>query len=149
MNRRTLPALALTAFALSVVAHAQTSQPSGAIRGIVKGRDGRALSGVTVRIINQETGASRSAKTGTSGDFSFPLVLSGTYDVTFSGSGLKPIKDSNVHVTLGNSATVNPVMETAEAAATVEVVAAAGLVTRPRSTACPPSTRAWWSRFPW
>ena len=74
MFHRRLPALTLTALAFSVVAHAQSSQTSGAVRGAVRDRAGRAVAGASIRVQNQETGVSRSTRSGATGEFSFPLL---------------------------------------------------------------------------
>ena len=128
MSRRPLSCVALTAFALSVVAHAQTSQTSGALRGIVKDRSGRAISGASVRVTNTETGSGRTEKTGAAGDYSLPLLPSGIYDVLVTATGYKPVKEGGIRVTLGNSVTVSPSLEASEAGATVEVVAASAAI---------------------
>ena len=127
MLLRRTPIAVLTAFALSVVAHAQTSQTSGALRGIVKDRSGRAISGANIRVANLETGAGRTVRSGAAGDYTFPLLPSGTYEVLVSAPGFKPVKE-NVRVTLGNSVTLSPMLEASEVGAVVEVVAAAGTV---------------------
>ncbi len=128
MRRNHLPTVVLTVFALSVVAHAQTSQTSGAIKGIIKDRNGRVVNGATVRILNIETGVSRSTRTGTGGEYSFPLLPTGTYEVTVSALGYRPIKDTGIKITLGNMAIVSPLLEVSEASATVEVLGSAGNV---------------------
>ena len=117
----------LTAFALGVVAHAQTSQTSGALRGTVKDRSGKAISGASIRVANLETGAGRTVRASAAGDYSFPLLPSGVYEVLVSAPGFKPVKE-NIRVTLGNSVTLSPALEASEAGAVVEVVAAAGTV---------------------
>lgn len=127
MPFRRLPTVALTAFALSVVAHAQTSQTSGALRGTVKDRGSKAISGASVRVTNLETGAGRTVRSGATGDYTFPLLPSGTYEVLVSAPGYKPVKE-NVRVTLGNSVTLSPTLEASEVGAVVEVVASASSV---------------------
>ncbi len=127
MNRR-FTTLTLTALACAVVASAQTSQTSGALRGVVKDRAGRVISGATVRVANIETGAGRTIRTGAAGDYTFPLLPSGLYDVVFSAPGFKPVKEAGLRVTLGNSANVSPVLEASEVGATVEVVAGASII---------------------
>ncbi len=127
MFHRRLPTAVLTAFALSVVAHAQTSQTSGALRGIVKERNGKVISGASVRVSNLETGAGRTVRSAAAGDYTFPLLPSGTYEVLVSAPGYKPVKE-NVRVTLGNSVTLNPTLEASEVGAVVEVVATASSV---------------------
>ncbi len=124
MSLRRSPAVVLTAFALSVVAHAQTSQTSGALRGIVKDRAGKVVSGASIRVTNLETDAGRTVRSGAAGDYTFPLLPSGAYEVLVSAPGYKPVKE-NVRVTLGNSVTLSPTLEASEVGAVVEVVAAA------------------------
>ena len=128
MFHRRLPALALTAFALSVVAHAQSSQTSGALRGTVRDRSGRAVAGAAVRVQNQDTGASRSTRSGATGEFSFPLLPSGAYDVSVTAVGYLPAKTTGVRVTLGNTATLSPSLEATEVGATVEVTGSTGAI---------------------
>ncbi|MCE1203458.1 MAG: carboxypeptidase regulatory-like domain-containing protein [Holophagaceae bacterium] len=127
MLLRRTPIAVLTAFALSVVAHAQTSQTSGALRGTVKDRGGKAISGASVRVTNLETGAGRTVRSAAAGDYTFPLLPSGTYEVLVSAPGFKPVKE-NVRVTLGNSVTLSPTLEASEVGAVVEVVAASNTV---------------------
>ncbi|MFZ1375589.1 MAG: carboxypeptidase regulatory-like domain-containing protein [Geothrix sp.] len=117
----------LTAFSLCVVAHAQTSQTSGALRGTVKDRGGKAISGASIRVANLETGAGRTVRSTATGDYSFPLLPSGVYEVLVSAPGFKPVKE-NIRVTLGNSVTLSPTLEASDVGAVVEVVAAAGTV---------------------
>ena len=128
MFHRRLPALTLTALALSVVAHAQSSQTSGALRGAVRDRAGRAVAGASVRVQNQETGVSRSTRSGATGEFSFPLLPSGAYDVTVTAVGYLPTKTAGVRVTLGNTTTLSPSLEATEVGATVEVTGSTGAI---------------------
>ncbi|MBK8571230.1 MAG: carboxypeptidase regulatory-like domain-containing protein [Holophagaceae bacterium] len=134
MHFRRPPIAVLTAFALAVVAHAQTSQTSGALRGTVKDRSGKVISGASIRATNLETGAGRTVMSTASGDYTFPLLPSGIYEVLVSAPGFKPVKET-IRVTLGNSVTLSPALEASEVGAVVEVVAAAGTVdTRQVST---------------
>jgi len=134
MHFRRPSAAVLTAFALAVVAHAQTSQTSGALRGTIKDRSGRAVSGASIRVANLETGAGRTVRSAATGDYTFPLLPSGVYEVLVSAPGYKPVKET-IRVTLGNSVTLSPALEASEVGAVVEVVAAAGTVdTRQVST---------------
>jgi hypothetical protein len=122
MFNRHLPVVALTAFALTVVAHAQTSQTAGAIRGAVKDRQGHGIRGAVVRIVNVETGTSRTTASGSGGEYTFSLLLSGTYDISVTSSGFKPVKESGLKVTIGSSITSNPILDASDAGAVVEVV---------------------------
>ncbi|HJV91585.1 MAG TPA: TonB-dependent receptor [Holophagaceae bacterium] len=115
----------LTALSLAVAAHAQSSTTAGAIRGTVANKKGAAASGAHVMVRNIETGLTRNVSTSPSGEFSFPLLPVGNYEITINAPGLKSIKDTNVRVTLGQNTVLSFALDAAEAAATVEVVAAA------------------------
>lgn len=115
----------LTALSLAVAAHAQSSSTTGAIRGTVTNRKGAAAAGAHVSVRNLETGLSRSVSTSPSGEFSMPLLPVGNYEIAINAPGLKSIKDNNVRVTLGQNTVLAFALDVAEAAATVEVVAAA------------------------
>ena len=54
---RKFATLTLTALACAMVASAQTSSTSGAIRGVIKDKAGKAVSGATVLLRNRETGS--------------------------------------------------------------------------------------------
>jgi len=124
--RRWSPFL-LTALAVSTVAQAQSSQTSGAIRGILTNKKSEFLANATVVARNLETGLVRTVTTGMLGDYSMPLLPTGSYKVNFSAPGYKTIENT-VRVTLGNTSVINPNMDSAEASATVEVVAVAATI---------------------
>ena len=58
MNRR-FTTLILTSLACAMVASAQTSSTSGAIRGVIKDKAGKAVPSATVLLRNRETGYTR------------------------------------------------------------------------------------------
>lgn len=117
----------LTALACATVAQAQSSQTSGAIRGLVTDRKDNFLSGATITARNLDTGLTRTVVAGPLGDYSMPLLPTGSYKLTFVAAGYKTLENT-VRVTLGNTTLINPVMDSAQAAATVEVVAVAATI---------------------
>ncbi|WP_243330603.1 TonB-dependent receptor [Mesoterricola sediminis] len=112
----------LSSLACAVVATAQTSTTSGALRGNVKSKKGSAVQGASVSIRNLDTGFTRTISTDGRGDYQFPFLPVGSYELIVTSPGLKTAKDSNVRVGLGQTATQNFSLDSAEASAVVEVV---------------------------
>ncbi len=128
MRMRSWSPLLLTALACSTVAMAQSSQTAGAVKGVVKSKAGKTIAGAVAVVRNLETGLTRTARSTGNGEFSVPLLPTGNYEITISAPGMKSMKDSRVVVTLGSATIVNPTLDVAEASATVEVSASAGLI---------------------
>jgi hypothetical protein len=120
MNRK-LATLTLTALACAVVASAQTSSTSGAIRGVIKDKSGKVVPSATVLLRNRETGLTRTTTSDTQGEYRIGLLPVGNYELTVTASAMRTVKDANIQVLLGQSAVANFSIDKAEAAATVEV----------------------------
>jgi len=126
MSSRRWSVLTLSALACAVAAQAQTSTTSGAIRGSVKSKKGGSVAGATLILRNTETGFARTARTESNGSYQFAFILPGTYELVVTAPGLRSAKDSNVRVNIGVTAFQNFDLDSAEAAAVVEVVAETG-----------------------
>src|SRR4051794_31447979 len=94
--RRAVLALAVLSAALPRPAAAQAV--TGTILGAVRDSRGGGLPGASVVLVNQDTGFSRTFTTDGSGEYTAPLMPTGTYTVTAEMSGFKKISLSNVHV---------------------------------------------------
>ncbi|WLT30465.1 carboxypeptidase-like regulatory domain-containing protein [Geothrix sp. PMB-07] len=123
MNRRTAT-LTLTALACCMVASAQTTSTAGAVRGVVRDKGGKVVSGATVGLRNRETGLTRTTSTAADGEYRVGLLPVGTYEITVSAPGMRTVKDANIQVLLGQNAIANFNIDRAEASAMVEVVGA-------------------------
>ncbi len=123
MQTRKSCLILLSSLACAVVATAQTGTTSGAVRGNVKAKKGAAVANATVSLRNLETGYSRTMTTDGRGDYQFPFLPVGGYEVTVTAPGLKTAKDSNVRVSLGQTSNLNFSLDSAEASAIVEVIA--------------------------
>lgn len=123
MTFRRWSPIVLTGLACAVAAHAQST--TGGVRGTVKLKKGGAAVGATVQLRNRETGYTRTIQTDASGNYQFGLMPVGAYEIRVSGQGLRTAADSKVSVSLGETSVLNFDLDTAEAAATVEVVSAA------------------------
>jgi len=125
MPARRTTALLLSALACSVVAHAQTSTTSGALRGTVRSKAKGVVANASLTLRNLETGITRTTSTNASGEYHFAFLPVGAYELTVAAPGLKTAKDASLRVGLGQTALQNFSLDAVEASAVVTVVAEA------------------------
>ena len=123
MNTRTTGIALLTSLACAVAGYSQTSTTSGAIKGIVKSKKGGVVAGAKLILRNPETGFARTVVADAKGVFSFSYLPVGNYELIATATGLKTGKNGNLRVSLGETATQNFMLDSAEASAVIEVVA--------------------------
>src|SRR5260370_34240573 len=75
------------AFWMAVCALAQS--PTGTIAGVVRDPSGAAAAGAQVKLTSQATGFAWTAVTAEQGDFSFPSLLAGEYEVNVEAPGFQ------------------------------------------------------------
>ena len=102
-------------------------EQTGAIEGIVKDSSGAVLPGVTVEATSTGAGTVTSV-TDSNGQYRFPRLPSGRYQVRASLMGYNAASASNVDLTLGKTATVNLTMNLATVSETITVTADAPVV---------------------
>jgi hypothetical protein len=112
--------------ACSVAVFAQGT--GGRILGRVADPTGAVLSGVNVKLINEQTGVSQTAQTGQSGDYQFPQVSVGDYRMEFDQSGFKKAVKKGIVLEINQVLTMNMIMQVGGAQETVEVTSEAPLV---------------------
>ncbi len=110
------------ALACASVVSAQTFR--GGISGRVVDSTGAVLPGVSLTATNTGTGASRTTTSSATGDFSFPDLPLGTYNVEASLQGFQTVKTS-VEVTVSRNSAVELKMGLSQVAETVQVTASA------------------------
>lgn len=115
--------LAVLAFALAAVAHAQTDVTTSRISGTVKGAEGSALPGVSVEGRNDETGLVQTAVTNVEGFYNLINLPTGSYTITAALDGFQKGVRESVTLLLGTSPTVNFVLQLA---GVTEVIAVSG-----------------------
>ena len=125
-----LPVLVLTIFTAAPTA-AQTSQAE--IRGTVVDQSGAALPGVTVTATHVDTGAARTTVTSTTGVFVMPALPVGLYRVQIDLAGFTSVVRENLHLSVGQSATLSFTLTLATVQETVTVSGDAGLVETQKS----------------
>jgi len=115
-------------FALAVAVVASLSpaalgqgETTSAILGQVTDGTGAAVSGATVTITGQDTGAKRIVKTDEAGRFNFPQLKPGTYTVRIEAQGFEPQQVDSVFAGLGQRQTLNVILPVARSSESVEV----------------------------
>src|SRR6266536_3454993 len=92
-------------YAIAVPGTAQTFR--GSIAGGVADSTGAAIPGASISIVNAGTGLTRSLVTTGSGDFTFPDLPPGKYDVTVAAKGFQTQKIEGLDVPVGKVASLN------------------------------------------
>src|SRR5205823_4273924 len=115
--------LAMTLFAGPAAAQEQR----GTIEGLVKDSSGAVLPGVTVEARSGGSGV-LSATSDSTGNFRFPSVLPGTYEISATLAGFKSAKVSNVEVKLGSVKSVDFNLQLASVTENVTVTAESPIV---------------------
>lgn len=109
-------------FALSAGLSAQIFP--GRITGTVKDSQGAAVPGATVKLSNPATGLERVVTTGSEGDFNFPELALGTYQLTISKASFKTAVLTGIATALGQVNTLEPVLSLGSASSEIEVTTA-------------------------
>jgi hypothetical protein len=84
---------------------------TGAIAGTVTDPSGKSVPNATVTATNTGTGQSRTATTGSAGDYKFSLLPPGSYQLKFSAPGFKTADVEPVTVNVTETSTQNQALE--------------------------------------
>jgi hypothetical protein len=120
-------ALALLSLANSTAAQTATAT-TGAINGRVTDNTGAVLPGVTVTATSPSMMGSRTAVTNEEGQYRFPAIPPGVYQLTYELSGFSSVKREEIRITLGFTATVNVELGVATLQENVTVTGASPVV---------------------
>jgi hypothetical protein len=98
-NRRWLKATLIVGLwvACAGAVFAQTMN-AGDIRGIVTDSTGAAVPGVTVSVVNKNTGVEKDLVTNQDGLYDTSSIVAGSYEITFSKAGFSKLVRSNITV---------------------------------------------------
>ena len=99
--------LSLLLLSTSVAAAQAVSATTGAINGRVTDNTGAILPGVTVTLASPSMMGTRTAITTAEGQYRFPAIPPGVYQLTYELSGFGTVRRDEIRVTLGFTATVN------------------------------------------
>src|SRR6266571_1249895 len=121
MRSRRAGLAALTSLALSSSLFAQSQAANGTIEGVVRDSTGAVLPGVTVTVVNLETGVARSPLTDGDGTYRALLLPLGTYRVKAELTGFKAVERTGVTLSAGQTAVINITLEVGGVAEVVSV----------------------------
>ncbi len=110
------------------------SQTFGEITGHVTDSSGASVPQATISLTNTATNAVRTAITTDAGDYSFPSVPPGTYDVKVEHSGFKATASNGVTVQVQQSVRLDFTLQVGELSQSVEIAATADLLQSENST---------------
>jgi Carboxypeptidase regulatory-like domain/TonB dependent receptor/TonB-dependent Receptor Plug Domain len=119
-------AAVLLTVALSATLFAQST--TGTIQGTVKDEQGAVVPGATVTIKNVDTNLVRSLVTGSEGEYRFPNLAPGNYELTAELAGFTKYHQSGIRLMLNQDAVAEVVLKPAGLAETVTVEADAPLL---------------------
>jgi hypothetical protein len=119
--------------ALGVVrpAHAQTL--FGSLVGNVKDASGAVIGGATVTLTNKETAQSRQATTGDAGNYDFPTIPAGAYEVKVAKEGFSPQAQEGIVVAANDTMRVDITLHLGAVTESVTVSAAVALLQTDRA----------------
>src|SRR5271165_4905204 len=119
-----LPLFLTAAFVLLTAAQLCGQLEAGAISGTVKDASGAVIAGATVTAKSLATGAERSTKTGSIGQYLIPALTPGNYQVTISIEKFQTYR-TTTEVTVGSASTVDAQLKIGQSSAVIEVVGGA------------------------
>ncbi|HKW76025.1 MAG TPA: carboxypeptidase-like regulatory domain-containing protein [Terriglobales bacterium] len=121
------------ALLLSGPAFAQITSQSGAITGTVSDQTGASVPNAKVTLTSG-TGVATTQSTGTTGEFTFPLLAPGNYALNVEAPGFSKATVSNIVVNVTQTTSVPVTLELGTATVEVNVAAVATLVNATNAT---------------
>lgn len=113
-------------FATVVAGFAQTASTS--ILGTVSDSSGATVAGAKVTILETDTGITREEITSNTGDYNFPLLNVGNYEVTVTKAGFKTESRRGIQLELNQKARVDFTLEVGAITERVEIQSAAPIL---------------------
>ena len=96
---------------------------SGTILGFVKDSTGAVVPGATVTLVNTGTGFSRTVVTNATGEYTAPLIPTGTYTVSAEITGFKKVSKTNVLLGVDQKVRIDVALELGAMTEVVEIQA--------------------------
>ncbi len=123
-----LAALALVAFSVPAFAQGGGASSTGTIQGRVADAQGAVLPGVTVTATSPSALGAQTAVTSETGNYRFPAIPPGEYELTFELAGFNSLKRAGIQIALGFTATINVELALATLQETVTVSGASPVI---------------------
>src|SRR5215472_12020381 len=93
----------------------------GTITGTVTDPSGAVIGGATVTVTNTGTSISTKTATASSGDYTVPLLRTGTYEIAVEQTGMKKFVQTGITLQVGQTVRVDALMQIGQATQTVQV----------------------------
>jgi hypothetical protein len=126
--------LILTACVVSSGLPAMGQSTFGAIVGTVKDQSGSVVPGATVTLVNTGSSATRTATSSAAGNYEFPNLDAGTYQVSIVASGFKDVVFDHIVLQARDTQRLDANLAIGAASQTVEVQAAGDVITTDESS---------------
>ena len=123
-----LALLAVLALTTSAFAQGGGASSTGTIQGRVMDAQGAVLPGVTVTATSPSALGAQTAVTSETGNYRFPAIPPGEYELTFELAGFNSLKRSGIQISLGFTATINVELALATLQETVTVSGASPVI---------------------
>ncbi len=123
MFHRTLAPLFMLVLAAPPAMVAQATAGAATVAGTVADASGALIPGAVVTLRNVERGSEQVAKTNTAGNYVFPDVVPGLYEVSFSKDGFEAHKVTGLHLEVGQRANINVKLQVGQVTNVVTVEA--------------------------
>jgi hypothetical protein len=99
--------LAACAWCLLLACSAWPQITGGSFRGVITDPSGAVIPGVRVELLDTVTGATRDTQSNSAGEYLFPSVPPGVYNVTVSMGGFETLRNDGVTLLVGQQATLD------------------------------------------
>ena len=120
--------MAVFAFTISAFAQGGGASSTGTIQGRVTDAQGAVLPGVTVTATSPSALGAQTAVTSETGNYRFPAIPPGEYELTFELAGFNSLKRAGIQISLGFTATINVELALATLQETVTVSGASPVI---------------------
>ena len=129
MSRTAISALVLACFLLAVAPAIEAQTTTGTIDGIIRDSDGRVLPGTMV-VANSPSLIQRDLTvfSDETGYYRMSLLLPGTYEVTFTLSGFRPVSRADLVVRAGQTTEMSVILDIAPVEETMVVYGEAPVI---------------------
>jgi hypothetical protein len=117
-----------------VIVSVAFSQTLGDITGLVRDPSGASIADAQVTVTNTATNATRHSATNEAGLFAFPALQPGVYNIRVEKQGFRTATQSNIPLQVQQNARVDFELQVGQVTETIEVTAAASLLSSETAT---------------
>jgi hypothetical protein len=120
-NARVTRTTSILVFTVSVTVLSAHAQVTGRIAGTVTDQSKGIVSEAKITLQNPATGVKQSLTTDRGGNYAFPAVAVGRYEIEIAAPGFKSFKSADIVINIGSSAQIDATLELAQESQTVNV----------------------------